>query len=313
MKIVFFGTPAFAVPFFEALTNESDFNVACVVTQPDKPSGRGGKITSPEVKIFAEQKNIPVMQFQSLKKTEAVETLSSFHSDIFVVVAYGKLIPSSILNIPPKGVVNVHPSLLPKYRGPSPMQSAILNGDKKTGISIMLLDEGMDTGPILAQKTLELSENETTISLELKIHSIGPKFLCDVLRSYVNENCMPSDQNNQEASVSRLLSKKDGLINWNSDAKSIERMIRAFVPWPTAWTTIKINDERVRVKILEAKVTQTNLNKPNGTLCENQEKIIVAVNSEALELITLQPEGKAPMQAKAFLAGRKDWIGKIFE
>ena len=313
MKIVFFGTPLFAVPFLEALTREKDFEVVSVVTQPDKPSGRGGKITSPEVKVFAEQKNIHVLQFQSLKKPEAVETLSTLNADLFVVVAYGKMIPNTILNIPPKGVVNVHPSLLPKYRGPSPMQFAILNGDQKTGISIMLLNEGMDTGPILAQKTIELSENETTTTLQSKIHLVGPKFLCDVLKSYVNGSCIPFRQNDQEASVTRLLSKDDGKIDWNMDAKKIEIMIRAYVPWPSAWTTMKINNEFVRIKILEAKVVQTNFNKPNGSLCEDQGRVFVAVNSEALELITLQPEGKATMKALAFVAGRKDWIGKIFE
>lgn len=313
MKIIFFGTPQFAVPFLEALTKEKDFEVVSVVTQPDKPSGRGEKITSPEVKVFAEQNNIPVLQFQSLKKTKAIETLSTLDADLFVVVAYGKMIPGAILDIPSKGAINVHPSLLPKYRGPSPIQWAILNGDQKTGISIMLLDEGMDTGPILAQKTIELSKNENSISLESKIHSVGPTFLCEVLKLYESGSCIPSAQNDQNASVTRLISKEDGKIDWNIDAKKIERMVHAFVPWPTAWTTIKIKDDVVRIKILEAKVEKINLNKPNGTLCEDQGKLFVSVNSEALELITLQPEGRVPMQAQAFLAGRKDWIGKIFE
>ena len=313
MKIIFFGTPAFAVPFLNALISESGFEVVCVVTQSDKPSGRGGKIALPEVKIFADQKKIQVHQFPSLKKPEVVEILSSFNADIFVVVAYGKIIPSSILSIPSKGVVNVHPSLLPKYRGPSPIQWAILNGDKKTGISIMLLDEGMDTGPILAQKTIELSGNETARTLESKIHSIGPKFLCEILKSYEKGSSAPSVQNNQEASITRLISKEDGKINWNADAKSTERMVRAYIEWPTAWTTIKIKGGKVRIKILEAKVAQKNFGKTNGMLCEDQGRLFVAINSEALELITLQPEGKAQMKAQAFLAGRKDWIGKIFE
>ncbi|MBI2475129.1 methionyl-tRNA formyltransferase [Candidatus Uhrbacteria bacterium] len=313
MKIVFFGTPSFAIPFLKALISENGFEVIGVVTQPDKPSGRGKKILSSEVKQFAVQKGIAVFQFASLKKPEAVEALSSLCADVFVVVAYGKIIPNQILNIPPKGVVNVHPSMLPKYRGPSPMQWAILNGDKKTGISIMLLDEGMDTGPILKQTSIDLSENETTKSLETKIHSVGPKFLCEVLKSYEKGNCAPFKQKKDGASGTRLLTKEDGQINWDTDAKSIERIIRAYTEWPTAWSKIKINNKTTRLKILQAKVVQKNFNKPNGTLIEDGGKLFIAVNSEALELMTLQPEGKSQMPVQAFLAGRKDWIGKIFE
>jgi methionyl-tRNA formyltransferase len=282
MKIVFFGTPAFSVPFLEALINEPSFEIVSVITQPDKPSGRGGKIVSPEVKLHAQKNNIPVLQLTNFKTQSVVDALKAFQADFFVVVAFGKIIPSSILQIPPKGVVNVHPSLLPKYRGPSPIQSAILNGDKETGISIMLLDSGMDTGPIIAQKKIELNNNETTLTLEKKIHGIGSDFLVSTLKEFIDDKLIPKQQVESGSSFTKLFEKEDGRINWNKSAIEIERMVRAFLPWPTAWTVMETKNELVRVKIIEAKTKQIVLKKPAGTIIENDGSLLVSAGSNTL-------------------------------
>lgn len=313
MKIIFFGTPNLSVPFLKALVKEPTFEIMAVITQPDKKAGRGKKLSSSEIKIEAIKLKIPILQFTNLKDDLVVEKLRSLKANLYVVVAYGKLIPSSVLALPTRGVVNVHPSILPTYRGPSPMQFAILNGDKTTGISIMLLDEGMDTGPILAQKTIELSDDETTSTLEKKIGEIGPKFLIETLNCFDGDTCISVPQENNKASYTRLLVRDDGRIKWQKSAQEIERMIRAFQPWPGAWTTMKTKNGNTRVKILSAKISSKNFNKTYGTLHEEDSRFFVSCGTESVEIITLQLEGKQPMTAQAFLAGRKDWIGRKFE
>lgn len=313
MKIVFFGTPKLSVSFLEALAKDKDFEVLAVVTQPDKEAGRGKKITPPEVKIVAEKFGISVLQFASLKKEEAQNQLRSLGADLFVVVAYGKIIPSQILSIPPMGVINVHPSLLPKYRGPSPIQFAILNSDKTTGISIMLLDEGMDTGPVIAQKTIELDLSETSTSLEEKICKIGPEFLVETIKCFSKNECKAVAQDEKEATVTSLLTRDDGKINWHKTDEEIVRMVRAFQPWPGVWTLMKTDKETVRVKILSIKLSQKKFQKPAGVIIQENKEMFVQCKNKAVEIITLQPEGKQPMSAQAFLAGRQDWIWNAFE
>lgn len=307
-RIVFFGTPAFAVPFLNAISHDSKFEVVAVVTQPDKPVGRKQILTKPEIKIAAEAMSIPVFQFQTLKNSKAEETLRTLDADLFVVVAYGKLIPRAILDVPRKGCMNVHPSLLPKYRGPSPMQYAILNGDTTSGISIMLLDEGMDTGPILAQTSIQLDAHETFTTLEKKILSEAPSLLVDTIHGYLAQTIQLIAQDDSHASVTKLLERVDGEIDWSNSAQSIDQKIRAFETWPGTWFTWNENVERVRIAIKRAQLTDHISNKPAGTrIVESNRVLVVCGDSRTIELIEIQPEGKNNMSPIEYARGHKNF------
>lgn len=275
MKIVFFGTPDLAVPFLEALISEANFEVVAVVTQPDRPVGRKHDLIAPPVKQLALQKGIQILQPETLK-----EKREQPDADMFVVVAYGLLIPQRILDRPRLGCINVHPSLLPKYRGPSPIQSAIANGDAETGISIMLLDKGMDTGPILTQKKIVLDAEETQMTLAEKIKQAGPKFLVETIKKFTTGEIKPMAQDDTKATVTKLLTREDGKIDWSEPAEKIERKIRAYYSWPGCWTEVLRNGKTLRVKILKS------------TLRNNR-----------LFFLEVQPEGRPPMAYEEFVKG----------
>ncbi|MFH1089576.1 MAG: methionyl-tRNA formyltransferase [Candidatus Uhrbacteria bacterium] len=282
MKIIFLGTPDLAVPFLEALTNEPDFEVQAVITQPDRPVGRKQILTPSPVKELALAKGITVFQPENLKKDSITPPLhdSITSADIAIVVAYGIIIPQTVLNLPRLGFVNVHPSLLPKYRGPTPIQSAIANGDKETGVSIMLLDKGMDTGPLLTQEKIILATDETQVSLTEKIKQLGPALLIETIKKYVAGEIEPRPQDDSQAVVCKMLSRDSGKIDWSEPAERIEQKIRAYFPWPGTWTEFAHNGKNIRVKILEAKL-----------------------NNGSLEVLEVQPEGGAVMPYEAFMRG----------
>ena len=308
-KIIFFGTPQFAVPFFLELSKDPSVEIVVVVTQPDKPVGRKQILTKPEMKVAAESLNISVLQFPSLKSAEALQTLEQFQADLFIVVAYGKLIPQSILDLPKKGCVNVHPSLLPKYRGPSPLQNTILRGDKTSGISIMLLDAGMDTGPILAQSTIDLDPRETFSSFEEKIFAIGPKFFCETVQKWLHEEIVPIAQNDAGATVTSLLERVDGKIDWNMSAAEIDRKIRAFETWPGTWFSWNENGTDVRVAVHQAIASDREcVERIGDVIVESNHVFVVCGDHKALELIELQPDGKNKMSADAYARGHKTFF-----
>jgi methionyl-tRNA formyltransferase len=293
IKIIFFGTPDLSVPFLEALTNESDFEVAAVVTRPDQPVGRKQILTPPPVKELALKKNIEVFQPKSLRleargsrqETDpppglCLPALASIGADLFIVVAYGKIIPQTVLDMPRLGCLNVHPSLLPKYRGPSPIQSAIANGDNETGLSIMLLDKGMDSGPILAQTKFPLAADETQITLTEKIKEIGPAFLIGTIKKFAAGKIKPVPQDNSQATVCKILNRDSGKIDWSEPAETIERKIRAYYPWPGSWTEIEHGGKTLRVKILKA-----------------------SLREKRLIFLEVQPEGQRPMEYEEFVRG----------
>ena len=305
MKIVFFGTPAFAVPFLKQLHDDPSIEVVAVVCQPDKPAGRSQEPSIPAVKTFALEKSIPVLQFETLRDASAVETLKSLQADAFVLVVYGKILPQDVLDIAPLGVVNVHPSMLPKYRGPSPMKTAILNGERETGISIMLLDSGMDSGPVLAQKPVTIDARETNESLEQKMCDVGPFFLVETLKAYVREDLKPVPQDDSRATISKLLSRDDGHIDWSKTAVEIDRQLRAFDPWPGCWT---LWNER-RLKILSASVvTGPSSHDDPGTVFKNENDILVTTSTEFIRLTQVQLEGKQPQSIEEFVNGHPDFI-----
>jgi methionyl-tRNA formyltransferase len=275
MKVVFFGTPDLSVPFLEALTNEPDFEVVAVITQPDRPVGRKQILTPSPVKELAVSKNIPVFQPENLKKDQSLHG-----SDIAIVVAYGKIIPQTILNIPRLGCVNVHPSLLPKYRGPSPIQTAIMNNDKETGISIMLLDAGMDSGPLLAQETFPVEADETQESLTEKIKKIGPTLLIKTLRAYAAGKILPQPQDKSKVEICKMLDRDSGRIDWTRSTAEINAQVRALHPWPGCWTTFERGGKIFRLKILKTKI-----------------------EAGKLVLLEVQPEGRSPMSFEEFERG----------
>ncbi|MCG2697598.1 methionyl-tRNA formyltransferase, partial [Candidatus Parcubacteria bacterium] len=246
INIVFFGTPDFAKEFLKVLHDdhknechnnhpqpllgkggEASICVKAVVCQSDKPVGRKKIITLPEVKVFALENDVRVLQPTTLKDQAIVDELKSLDADLFVIVAYGKIIPQSILDIPKLGCVNVHPSLLPKYRGPSPMQSAILNQELETGVSIMLIDDKMDHGPILSQKIIKIDEQETPESLSQKVIDLGGPQLIETIKAYFQGSIKPQEQNHEQVTFCKILTREDGRINWQKSAETIHAQIRA--------------------------------------------------------------------------------------
>lgn len=311
MKIVFFGTPQFATPFLRTLIHDEGFEVAAIVTQTDKPVGRKGELKPPAVKTEGEEHGVPVLQPESLKNDAIAAELAELKADAFVVVAYGKLIPKNILDIPPLGCINVHPSLLPKYRGPSPMQWAIAEGDSVTGISIMLLDEGMDTGPVLAFETIELDGDETYTSLQSKAENHGPRLLLETLKRHNEGAITPVPQNDADASVTRLLKREDGRVDWSEPMTLIERKSRAYAPWPGLWSVWKRGDEEIRLKFHALSPSDDKNDLSPGTVLIKNNRLFVDCADGTLEMLEIQPEGKPKMTAEEFLKGYSDVSGAV--
>lgn len=311
MKIVFFGTPAFSVPFLRALEGERAITVEAVVSQPDRPSGRGGSSLPTPVRAFAESRGLTVIQPERLKEPEIIERLLAYKADVFVVVAYGRLLPPALLHGARLGCVNVHPSLLPSYRGPSPMQGAIAHGETETGVSIMLLDEGMDTGPILAASKIPLATDETYASLETKVHSLGPNLLVQTLKRYANGEITPIPQGEPQTEVTHLLEKEDGHVNWNKTAVEIEREARAYKGWPGSWALWERNGKEMRLKLLDIRLTGDVTDLPPGTVIAGDHIMKIAAKDELLEVVELQAEGKPPIDTSSFLQGYSDINGAV--
>ncbi|MBI5793689.1 methionyl-tRNA formyltransferase [Candidatus Uhrbacteria bacterium] len=310
MKIVFFGTPSFSVPFLQALIDDPDTQVVGVVSQGDKPVGRGGEIQASPVKTLALSRAIPVFTPASLKTNSHIhDQLRELSADVFVVVAYGKLIPQSILDIPPHGVVNVHPSLLPRHRGPSPMQFAIAQGDVFTGVTIMLLDAGMDTGPILSFERIDLSAEETYTTLSQKVQVTGSRLLIQTLRRHLHGEIvpLPQDDSKSPATVTRLLDREDGHINWTESMETLERKSRAYIEWPGLWSVwTRSTDEQLRLKLLSIRPSDFTADDHPGTVTIKDSRLFIDCADGTLEILEIQPEGKPKMQAKAFVAGYLD-------
>ncbi len=299
--ILFMGSSEFSVPIFEQLYKENW--IQAVITQPDKPTGRGKKLESPLVKNVAELLHLPVYQPGKLVREEIIKILDYHNIDLIIVAAYGKILPAWMLEYPKHGALNVHASLLPRWRGASPIQSAILHGDRSTGVTIMKIDEGLDTGDILTQETLEISKNDTADSLSEKLANIGAKLLKKTTGEFLNGEIIPQKQNSEEATISRLIRKEDGRLDFQDTADILERKIRAYNPWPICF--YEWDSECLR--IYEAEISST------GSLKPNQRGVIdkypcVGTSTTPLVLKTVQPPGKARMEGKSFLNGAKNWL-----
>ncbi len=305
MKLVFIGTSSFVVPVLEMLLNQGH-QVAGVYTLPDKPAGRGRRLRVSPVKEFALTRNLPLYQPAYLKAQEAIRDLEALSPEAIVVAAYGKILPKKVLDLPSLGCLNLHPSLLPRYRGPSPVASAILEGSEKTGVTVMLLDEGMDTGPILAQEETLIAPNENAETLTERLFHIGARLLIETLPLWTKGEIIPKPQDNAKATVSRLLTREDGLIDWTESAVTLWREVRAYCPWPGSYTFWRGK----RLKVLEVSVSDESMvAEPGAVVTLAKGGLGVATGDGGLVLMHLQLEGRNPLGAKDLLRGNPSLIG----
>ena len=299
-SILFMGTPQFAAEALRGLV-WVNMNIVGVVCRPDEKSGRGSLLTPPATKIEAEKHGLPV--FQPQNKAELTEIVQKLQPELIVVAAYGMIVPQTVLDVPKYGTLNIHGSLLPKYRGASPITEAILNGDKETGITIIKMSLGMDEGDIIATYKLPISDEDTTTTLTEKMSKLGAKAIVETVPDWIANELTEIPQNDADATYCRKIVKEDGHIDWNKPAEQIERMVRAYQPWPTAYTFI--ND--MRIKILKAAwiPASAGMTKENGVLTFDDGHIYIGTGEGTLEVLELQPEGKKPMSAKDYINGNK--------
>ena len=313
IKMIFAGTPDFAVPGFKALLADKNFKIAAVITQSDKKIGRHQILTPSAIKIAAQKNKIPV--WQPNKIIDIKEKIAETKPDIAVLIAYGQIIPAKILNIPAYGWVNVHGSLLPKYRGAACIQAPILAGDKKTGITIIKMETGLDTGPILKQTEIKISPGETTETLHNKLAALGAAILLDTIKNYIKGKIKPKPQDNSRASYVKMIKKEDGKINWQKEAKEIEQMIRALNPWPGTFTEYKMKKARNKIlKVLEVEHEPLKINKyQRGKIFLRKGQLAIQCGQDALIIKKLQPADKKAITAKEFLSGYSNLIGNILK
>ena len=312
MKIIFAGTPKFALPALKAIFESKKHEICLILTQPDRPAGRGLKVMESPVKELATQLTLPIYQPLSLKEKDVQDKLKSHKADIFIDVAFGLLVPKEILNMPRFGCVNIHPSLLPRWRGASPIQSAILNGDKITGVTIMEMDEGLDTGKILKQESFEIADDDNSETLEPRLANLGAELLLKVLDELQTGIIKKITQNNALTTYAPKITKEEAKINWEKTALEIDRMIRAFNPWPIAFT--EINGETVR--IFKAQLVNNIISKETaGTIIASSKNgIDVAAHDGVLRILEIQLPGKRVLPVSEVLKSKSDLfaIGKIF-
>lgn len=308
MRVLFMGTPDFAVKALEALV-QSEHEVVGVVTQPDKPKGRGKELQFPPVKECALKYDIPVFQPVKVKTKEAVEKLRSFEADIFVVAAFGQIVSQEILDMPGYGCVNIHASLLPKYRGAAPIQWAVINGETESGVTIMQMDAGIDTGDMLLQEKIPLDEKETGESLYEKLSALGAKLIVEALPQIEAGTILKNKQDEEKSTHAGRLSKALGKIAWEKSAVEIERLIRGLNSWPSAYTSWRGKT----MKIWEADVVPGEISGEPGTVEKvTKTEIVVNTGDGKLALRSVQLEGKKRMEVKDFLLGYKVESGERF-
>lgn len=290
IRVVFYGTSVFVAPCLEALVQDPTLSIVGVVTQPDRPAGRNGTLTAPPMKELAQKLGLPVFQFEQVKSDEAYAVLETLQADVAVVASFGQIISQRVLDLYPRGVLNVHPSRLPAYRGAIPMTAAIRDGLTETANTIMLMDAKMDHGPILSQRTTSIDPRETTGTLSERMFKESASQLIETLHDFLDGKIKPQEQDDAAATFVKLLSREDGKIDLQSPAIVIDRLIRAYTPWPG--TTVEYLGKRL--KILKAHVSTT----PNP-----KELTLTCGDNSLLVLDEVQPEGKKPMSGDAFLRG----------
>lgn len=307
LNIIFAGTPDFAATHLQALLN-SEHRVIAVYTQPDKPAGRGKKLQASPVKQLAEAHGIPVFQPKSLRTAETQAELATLNADVMVVVAYGLILPQAVLDVPRLGCLNVHGSILPRWRGAAPIQRAIWAGDRESGVTIMQMNAGLDTGDMLHKVYTPISPLETSASLYAKLAELAPPALLEVLDNLESGKYAPEKQDESLANYAEKLSKDEAKLDWQLSAAQLERNIRAFNPAPVAYLNLNVNGTEERLKVYQAEVLPHQA-KPAGTvLAVEKNGIQIATADGVLNLTQLQPAGKKPMSVQDFLNGRAEWF-----
>lgn len=304
LRIIFAGTPDFAAKHLQALL-DSEHQVIAVYTQPDRPAGRGQQLQPSPVKQLAVQHQLPVYQPKSLKKSPAQQQLAALNADVMVVVAYGLILPLAVLNAPRLGCINVHGSLLPRWRGAAPIQRAIWAGDQQSGVTIMQMDEGLDTGAMLSKVSCDISPADTSSSLYDKLAQSGPIALIEALHNLPALQLQAEQQTDEQACYAEKLSKEEALLDFNKTATALEREVRSFNPWPVSY----LNLPQGNLKIWATTATEEPHNATPGTiLTADKQGIRIACGTGVLTLTLLQPPGKKAMPVQDFLNGRADWF-----
>lgn len=304
LRIIFAGTPDFAARHLDALLS-SEHQIVGVFTQPDRPAGRGKKLMPSPVKVLAEEKGLPVFQPVSLRAQENQQLVANLNADVMVVVAYGLILPKAVLEMPRLGCINVHGSLLPRWRGAAPIQRSLWAGDAETGVTIMQMDVGLDTGDMLYKLSCPITAEDTSATLYDKLAQLGPQGLLDTLQQLAQGRAEPQVQDEAQVTYAEKLSKEEARIDWSLSATQLERCIRAFNPWPMSWLVI---DEQP-IKVWKASVISSSTTALPGTVLETSKAgIQVATADGILNLESLQPAGKKAMSAQDLLNSRREWF-----
>lgn len=306
MKVIYLGTPDFAVPALESIINSDNHSVVAVVTQPDRPVGRKNTITPPPVKVTAEKYGIPVYQFEKIR-TEGVEILRSIDADIMVTCAYGQILSQEIIDICKFGIINVHASLLPAYRGAAPIQFAVINGEKKTGVTIMQTEAGLDTGDIIEQYETEIRKGETAGELAERLSKLGAEKICEVLSEIENGNVTRTKQDDSKAFVVKTIKKENALIDFSKSGEEIEHFVLGMNPSPVAFTYLRGK----KLKIYRAAAVYAVSDGKIGEVIQADKRLIVKTGNGDIEITELQEEGGKKMDARSFLLGRKIAAGDV--
>lgn len=307
LRVVFFGTPAFAAPTLDALL-VSSHPVVAVVTQPDRPRGRGQKITAGPIKARAQAAGVPVLQPATLKEPGLLDVLTALHADIGVVAAYGKILSETVIHTPRLGMINVHASLLPKYRGAAPVHRAVIAGEHETGVTIMQVVRALDAGPMLAAAVSPIGENETSDSVERSLAALGATLLVATLNRLAAGRVAETPQNEADATYAHRLTKEDGAVDWTRPARDIHNLIRGLHPWPHAFTF----SHGTRLILLTSRAVDGPAAEPGMVLSAQGDSLRVAAGVGQVEILELQAEGKRPMRTREFLAGHRLPAGLLF-
>ena len=303
LKIIYMGTPDFAVPSLKALLDSGE-NIVCVITQPDRPKGRGRKLTPPPIKELALRAGLPVLQPEKIRDEEFLVKLKGFNPDLIVLAAYGRILTDSLINLPQYGTINVHGSLLPKYRGAAPIQWALINGETETGVTIMQMDKGLDTGDILLAEKLPISPDDTAGSLFMKLAELGGTALTKALKQLRANRLIPIKQDDSLATHAPLLKKEDGLVDWSKSAEQISCLIRGLDPWPTTYTTLDCKRFRLFSPLVISQSDCQITDSGPGIVCQvDRRGLVISTGRDYLLIREVQPEGSKRMGVDAYLRG----------
>lgn len=306
LRIVFMGSPALAVPSLTALL-EAGYDIVGVVSQPARPSGRGQTVCDSGVAACATERGLPTFCTPTLRGDDVFEWVRAPSPEVIVVVAFAALVPRRLLELPPLGCVNLHPSLLPRHRGPAPIQGALLCGDAQTGVSIMLLERRLDAGPVLAQEAVEIAPEDTAATLTDRLSAMGARLLARTLPEWAAGSIVPLPQDEAHATYTRLVSKDDGRVDWSRPAVEIWRAWRAYTPWPSLFTFW----HGKRLKVLACEPLSEWENATPGTVAQRGDVVAVSAGAGALRLLSVQLEGKKPADALSFVRGQRGFVGAV--